>query len=98
MIRHTVAFKLKHDSGTQPEADFLAAARKLASIPGVHHFEQMRQVSDKNPYTFNFSMEFDSQADYDGYNSHPAHVAFVRDRWIPEVAAFLEADYISLLG
>ena len=31
-----------------------------------------------------------------GYNNHPAHVAFVRDRWVPEVAAFMEIDYVVL--
>jgi len=33
------------------------------------------------------------QAAYSGYDDHPDHVAFVRDRWVPEVEAFLEIDY-----
>ena len=41
-------------------------------------------------------MEFADQAAYDGYNDHPQHVAFVRDRWIPEVRDFLEIDYAAL--
>lgn len=41
-------------------------------------------------------MEFDDQAGYDTYNLHPLHVAFVRDRWVPEVADFLEIDYTRL--
>ena len=41
-------------------------------------------------------MEFADQAAYSGYNDHPDHVAFVRDRWVPEVAAFLEIDYVPL--
>jgi hypothetical protein len=96
MIRHTVAFKLKHDSGSAAEADFLSAALTLASIPGVARFEQLRQVSGKNPYTFGFSMEFADQSAYDRYNFHPDHVRFVEERWIPEVESFLEADFVSL--
>jgi len=41
-------------------------------------------------------MEFENQAGYDAYNVHPAHVAFVRDRWVPEVEDFLEIDYQPL--
>ena len=38
-------------------------------------------------------MEFADEAAYAAYNGHPDHVAFVRDRWAPEVGAFLEIDY-----
>jgi hypothetical protein len=96
MIRHTVQFKLKHAPGSPAERDFLASALELATIPGVARFEQARQVSAKNPYAFNFSMEFADQAAYDGYNVHPLHVRFVAERWVPEVEAFLEADFVSL--
>jgi quinol monooxygenase YgiN len=96
MIRHTVQFKLKHAPGSQAERDFLTAAKVLTTVPGVTNFEQSRQVSGKNPYAFNFSMEFADQAAYDGYNAHPVHVAFVEGRWVPEVEAFLEADFVSL--
>jgi Stress responsive A/B Barrel Domain len=96
MIRHTVQFKLRHKPGSPAEQDFLTAALTLATIPGVTGFEQSRQVSAKNPYAFNFSMEFADQAAYDGYNNHPVHVSFVQDRWIPEVEAFLEADFVAL--
>jgi len=41
-------------------------------------------------------MEFDSQSGYDAYNIDPDHVAFVRDRWVPEVESFLEIDYTNL--
>jgi hypothetical protein len=41
-------------------------------------------------------MEVADQAHYAAYNEHPDHVAFVRDRWVPEVAGFLEIDYILL--
>ena len=96
MIRHTVAFRLHHASGSAEEADFLAAARALADIPGVTAFEQLRQTSPKNDFTFGFSMEFSDQAAYDGYNEHPVHSAFVADRGVPEVADFLEIDYAPL--
>lgn len=96
MIRHTVVFRLKHAEGSQAEADFLKEAMVLASIPGVGKFEQLRQVSRKNSCRFGFSMEFADQAAYTAYNDHPDHVAFVRDRWIPEVAEFMEIDYVPL--
>ncbi|WEK52338.1 MAG: Dabb family protein [Candidatus Kaistia colombiensis] len=96
MIRHTVVFRLKHARGSEAERHFLAKARGLASIPGVEKFEQLRQVSAKNDYDFGFSMEFADQAAYSGYNDHPDHVAFVRDRWVPEVDSFLEVDYVPL--
>ena len=93
MIRHTVTFRLKHSSGSPEEADFLAEAGTLAAIPTVRNFEILRQISQKNGFTFGLSMEFDNQAAYQAYNEHPDHAAFVRDRWMPEVADFLEIDY-----
>lgn len=96
MIRHTVVFNLKHPAGSAAEAAFLADARVLIGIPGVEKFERLRQTSPKNDYAFGFSMEFADQAAYSGYNEHPDHVAFVRDRWVPEVEKFLEIDYEPL--
>ncbi|WP_108397343.1 Dabb family protein [Devosia submarina] len=96
MIRHTVVFTLKHAQGSAEEAAFLRDAKVLAGIPGVEKFEQLRQVSPKNDYAFGFSMEFVDQAAYSGYNDHPDHVAFVRDRWEPEVERFLEIDYVPV--
>jgi hypothetical protein len=96
MIRHTVVFCLKHPAGSAEERKFLADAMALKDIPGVEEFEQLRQVSPKNDYRFGFSMEFADEAAYRGYNEHPAHVAFVRDRWMKEVDAFLEIDYERL--
>jgi hypothetical protein len=93
MIRHTVAFRLRHPAGSEQESDFLRAALALADIPGVERFEQLRQTSSKNEFAFGFSMEFADQAAYDGYNEHPVHVAFVADRWAAEVEDFLELDY-----
>lgn len=96
MIRHTVVFSLKHPTGSADEQAFLDAAMVLAAIPGVQKFERLRQVSPKADYAFGFSMEFTDQAAYQVYNDHPDHVAFVRDRWVPEVEKFQEIDYVSL--
>ncbi len=96
MIRHTVVFTLRHEPGSAQEREFLDEAKNLAAIPGVEKFEQLRQTSPKNDYRFGFSMEFAGQAAYSGYNDHPVHVAFVRDRWVPEVESFLEIDYEPL--
>jgi hypothetical protein len=94
MIRHSVIFSLKHAAGSVEETAFLRDAKILATIPGVTKFEQLRQVSPKNDYAFGFSMEFADQAAYSRYDGYPDHVAFVRDRWVPEVAKFLEIDYV----
>ena len=96
MIRHTVVFRLRHERYSAAEKGFLDAAKALADIPGVRKFEQLKQVSPKNDDTCGFSMEFSDQAAYDSYNGHPKHVAFVRDRWVPEVEAFMEIDYVPL--
>ena len=96
MIRHTVTFRLRHAPGSPEERDFLDAARALADVPGVQTFEQLRQTSVKNDFTFALSMEFADQAAYDGYDQHPAHLAFVASRWMSEVEDFLEIDYEPL--
>jgi hypothetical protein len=96
MIRHTVVFRLKHESGSALEADFLKAAGQLFAIAGVEKFECLKQVSAKNDYRFGLSMEFADDTAYQSYNTHPAHVKFVNERWIPEVEAFMEIDYVVL--
>lgn len=98
MIRHTVVFRLKHAPGSAAERDFLQAACALAQIEGVQKFECLRQVSAKNPYTFGLSMEFADATAYAFYSDHPDHSAFVQDRWIPEVAEFMEIDYMPADG
>ena len=82
-----------HAAGSPEEADFLAAAARLAAIPGVEAFEILRETSPKNDYRFGISMEFAGPAAYAAYNEHPDHVRFVQERWLPEVADFLEIDY-----
>ena len=98
MIRHSVAFKLKHSAGSALERDFLEAARRLADIPTVKHFELLRQTGRKNHFAFGISVEFSSSEDYQIYNNHPDHVHFVKTRWIPEVTDFIELDYEPFSG
>jgi hypothetical protein len=95
-IRHTVAFTLRHPAGSPEEAAFLDAARELGSIPGVEAFEVLREVSPKNEFRFGISMEFAGSAAYAAYNDHPLHTRFVEDRWLVEVAEFLEIDFAPL--
>jgi stress responsive alpha/beta barrel protein len=94
-IRHTVTFTLVHAEGSDGERDFLDAAERLATIPGVEEFELLSEVSPKNGYRFGISMEFADQTAYEGYNEHPDHVRFVHERWLSEVSEFLELDYAA---
>jgi len=94
-VRHTVAFTLLHEEGSAEEHDFLEAAERLASIPGVEAFELMAEVSPKNGYRFGISMEFADRSAYDRYNEHRDHIRFVQQRWLPEVSEFLELDYAA---
>ena len=95
-IRHTVAFALVHAPGSDEERDFLETATQLAAIPGVEAFELMREVSPKNPYRFALTMEFVDRATYDAYSAHPDHESFVNNRWVNEVADFMEIDSEAL--
>lgn len=95
-IQHTVNFRLIHPKGSEQEAAFLADARAaLPSIPGVENFRVSTQVSAKSDLDFQFAMDFADQAAFDAYDQHPTHVAFVAERWVTEVAAFQEYDYIA---
>ena len=95
-IRHTVSFRLAHPAGSDEEQSFLAAAGRLAAIPGVEAFELLAEISPKNEYRFGISMEFADRSAYDGYNEHHDHVRFVEERWLSEVSDFLELDYTAL--
>lgn len=96
MIRHAALFRLNHAPGSAAEADFLTALAGLTAIPGVQDFAISRETSPKNPFAFVVSMTFADQAAYDAYNDHPAHLAFVQGRWLPEVAEFMEHDSVAL--
>ena len=96
-VIHTVVFRLRHDEGSPAESAFLSDARRiLSAIPAVNDFAVRRQVSSKSDARFPFSMTFDDQASYDAYNTHPDHVRFVETRWVPEVAAFQEYDFVDV--
>jgi Stress responsive A/B Barrel Domain len=95
-VRHAVVFSLKHEPGSDDEAAFLEALRRLASVPGVEHFELGREVSPKNAFAFGLVMEFADRDGYEAYNGHPEHVRFVAERWDAEVADFLEIDTVAL--
>jgi heme-degrading monooxygenase HmoA len=94
-IRHTVVFALVHGEGSASERDFLEAAERLQTIPGVEAFELLAEVSPKNGYRYGISMEFADRSAYEGYNEHPDHVRFVQERWLSEVSEFLELDYAA---
>ena len=94
-IRHTVTFALVHPAGSEGESDFLEAAERLATIPGVEAFELLAEVSPKNDYRFGISMEFADRPAYERYNEHPDHVRFVQERWLSEVSEFRELDYAA---
>ena len=96
MIRHAALFRLHHAKDSAAEADFLRALAGLAAIPGVEAFEIGREVSPKNDFAFAVSMRFADQATYEAYNQHPLHQGFVQGRWVPEVAAFMEHDTVTL--
>ncbi len=93
MIRHTVTLKLKYPKGSKEEATFLKAAAELKAIPGVKKFEILKQVSTKSDYDYGLSMEFDTSEEYETYNKHPQHMAFVKTYWVANVDKFLELDY-----
>ncbi|WAA65075.1 Dabb family protein [Microbacterium oxydans] len=95
-IQHTVVFRLVHAEGSAEEREFLATGHAvLTSIPGVEDFTIRRQVSGKSDLTHQFAMVFADQGVYDAYDAHPAHRAFVAERWVPEVAAFQEYDFVE---
>ena len=96
MIRHTVAFKLKHAKGSPEEQAFLTASEKLSTIAVVNNFKTFRETSEKNDFDYFFYMEFKSEEDYEAYNAHPDHVEFVEKYWVEDVEKFIEIDYEAL--
>lgn len=93
MITHSVFMKLKHGAGSSEEKAFLDECAKLEEIPKVLNYQIVKETSPKNDYKFGLVMEFENQDDYDFYNNHPDHVAFVQNIWIPNVEIFQEIDY-----
>jgi hypothetical protein len=76
----------------------LDAAKKLATIAGVQHFEILLQTSKKNTFEYGISMQFAGQELYDAYSGHPDHLTFINEYWLKYVDDFLEIDYEPLDG
>ena len=96
MLRHSVILKLKPALTEDEQCAFFKAVDNLATLPNVQKFEVLRQISPKNKFEYGISMEFETQAHYDTYSTHPQHIAFVEDWWIPNVEDFLEIDYLPV--
>jgi hypothetical protein len=95
-IQHMVIFNLPYKKGSGKASKFLNDGNRiLTGIPVVRDFQVFLQVSVKNEYQYGFSMIFSNQEDYNTYNNHPDHVAFVEERWMKEVTDFLEIDFKS---
>ncbi len=93
-IQHMVIFNLPYKKGSSKAVKFLNDGNRiLTRIPVVRDFQVFLQVSAKNDFQYGFSMVFNDQDDYDTYNMHPDHVAFVEERWLKEVTDFLEIDF-----
>lgn len=93
-IQHMVIFNLPYKKGSSKAVKFLNDGNRiLTGIPVVRDFQVFLQVSAKNDFQYGFSMVFDDQDDYETYNNHPDHVAFVEERWMKEVTDFLEIDF-----
>ena len=93
-IQHMVIFNLPYKAGSSKAVKFLNDGNRiLTGIPVVRDFQVFLQVSLKNAFQYGFSMVFTDQDDYDTYNMHPDHVAFVEERWMKEVTDFLEIDF-----
>ena len=87
-------FNLPYKKGSSKAVKFLNDGNRiLTGIPVVRNFQVFLQVSAKNDFQYGFSMVFSSQEDYNTYNNHPDHVAFVEERWMKEVTDFLEIDF-----
>ncbi|MES2795995.1 MAG: Dabb family protein [Bacteroidota bacterium] len=93
MIRHSVILKLKEQITPEEKQAFFDAVDSLKTIPDVQKFEVLRQTSPKNKFEYGISMEFDNQEQYDIYNNHIEHQAFIQNFWIKSVEDFLEIDY-----
>jgi len=91
-FQHTVIFRL--NDGVDEEW-FLDQARTLADLPGVQDFEVLEQVSTKTEqFRFALSMWFDDAAGHAAYDANPSHIDYVQNIWLPNVAEFVELDYI----
>jgi hypothetical protein len=97
-IQHMVIFNLPYPEGSKKAIKFLNDGNRiLTGIPVVRDFQVFLQVSAKNDYQYGFSMVFSNQDDYNTYNDHPDHVAFVEERWKKEVYALIKPLSLSMV-
>jgi Stress responsive A/B Barrel Domain len=96
MIKHSVIFTFKSDLSNSEKDAFFEAADALRNIPDVKNFEILKQISPKNKFEYGIAMEFETEEQYQTYNSHPQHTAFVQDFWMKSVEDFLEIDFIGI--
>ena len=95
-ITHTVVLRLSHAAGSAAEADFLAAAQSsLSTLPGVLDFTVSRQVSNNPEMAHQISLRVEDQQRYDAFKVDPIHRSFVAERFLPEVAAYQEYDFVA---
>ena len=67
-IHHTVAFSLKWDKGSQQEKDFLEKSYDiLILVPNVENFAIRKQISKKNDFDYELTMDFESEEKYEEY-------------------------------
>ena len=95
-IQHAVIFALGHEPGSAKEQEFFRAVHVLKGIPGVERFEIWRALKGETEHPYSITMEFENAAAFDRYNGHEIHKQFVEERWLPEVARFVELDYEKL--
>jgi hypothetical protein len=96
-ITHMVVFNLKseEEGGAGPDAFFAKAEELLWPIPHATNITRSRQTNAMCPYEYGFSFDFDSQSDYDAYNTYPDHLKFVEEWWKTQVSGFMEIDFSS---
>ena len=86
-INHIVFFKLTDPAGRDELMDDCDdMARTIPGITSCYtgiHFEMGRANIDSD-YDVGFYVGFDSEADYQAYVDHEAHVALVR-KWLPKL-------------
>jgi len=95
-IQHTVVFRLVHAPGSPGEAEFLdTAARTLTAIPGVVTSPSVVRSAPRATWPGNSQWSSPIKVPMTPTTRTPAHVDFVATRWVPEVDAFQEYDFIA---
>ncbi len=79
MITHVALFKLVHSNKETIEGAKEALASLEGKIPQVRHFELgVDLVHSYRSYDLALITKFDSLADLEAYQNHPAHVEVVK--------------------